>query len=78
VLTRHDLVKSHTAYQNRLAAPHSAAVRRHLRRVIATLASEIEKIEAEIRKLLDSSSSLGHRLINLIQMRVAASLISAR
>jgi transposase len=59
VLTRHDLVKSHTAYQNRLAAPHSAAVRRHLRRVIATLASEIEKIEAEISKLLDSSSSLG-------------------
>src|SRR6476646_9478745 len=48
VLPRHDLVKSHTAYQNRLAAPHSAAVRRHLRRVIATLASEIEKIEAEI------------------------------
>jgi transposase len=43
VLTRHDLVKSHTAYQNRLAAPHSAAVRRHLRRVIATLASEIGK-----------------------------------
>jgi transposase len=58
VLTRHDLVKSHTAFQNRLAAPQSAAVHRHLKRVVATLAAEIAKIETEIEELLHSSSSL--------------------
>jgi len=51
VLTRQDLVKSRTAFQNRLVAPQSQAARPYLRAVLAKLAAEIAKIEARIEEL---------------------------
>jgi transposase len=62
VLTRDDLVKSRTAFQNRLGAPQSAVVRQHLKRVIATLEAEIAKIEAKIKEIPHSSPCLEQAL----------------
>jgi transposase len=58
VLTRDDLVKSRTAFRNRLGAPESAPVRTHLKRVIAALEAEIAAIETEISQLQQDSPNL--------------------
>jgi len=62
VLTRNDLVKSRTAFQNRLAAPQSQAARPHLKAVSAKLNAEIAKIEAKIGELERNSQPLRQAL----------------
>ena len=66
VLTRQDLVKSRTAFQNRLVAPQSQAARPYLRAVLAKLDAEIAKIEARIEELERDSAPLRQALKILI------------
>ena len=62
VLTRADLLKDRVAYQNRLAAPGSEAVKTPLQSVICCLKQHIASIEAEIKALLKACPKLARDL----------------
>jgi transposase len=58
VLTRRDLVADRTAYGNRLKAPGSDHVARHLEAVIACLEAQIADLDHQIKILIENTKEL--------------------
>jgi transposase len=62
VLTRADLIKDRVAYQNRLSAPGSEAVKKPLKRVLTCLQQQIAGLEAELKALLKTCPKLAREM----------------
>lgn len=58
VLTRHDLVRQHTAFSNRRQAPAAEPVRAYLDDLLACIARQIKAIELRIAAILKASQPL--------------------
>jgi len=80
VLTRRDLVASHTAFANRAGAPATAATA-FVAPVVAAIEAQLAAIEAEIARVIAASAALAPRVATLraipgIGAKTAAALVA--
>ena len=69
VQRREELVRMHTAEQNRLQGPQGPLLKRSINAILRALEKEIERIEAEIDKLVSADGELRERREILMKIK---------